>query len=187
MKKATAAVCVLAIAFGIVLALEWLGVLFIHGEITLTPSFQKAFDLTKLEPVRVREYLQREGGYNVIHKIDGRADSDSVLWFSMPEWPDHWIYEVWLDGSERVVEVPRYRIEWYFSFLPSRLMNEEDEESIFFSRAYRPGVRCDIHILTSGGAVDMWVRGGNIGECREIAETKLLEFYREMLKSNIQQ
>ena len=33
----------------------------------------------------------------------------------------------------------------------------------------------------------MWVCGGSIGECREIAETKLLEFYREMLKSNIWQ
>ncbi|MBQ2955940.1 MAG: hypothetical protein IJE08_05710 [Clostridia bacterium] len=187
MKKAIAAFCVLVIAFGIVLALESLGVLYIHGETTLTPSFQKAFDLTKLDPVRVREYLQREGGYNVIHKIDGGADSDSFLWFSMPEWPDHWIYDVRLDGSERVVEVPRYRMEWHFSFLPSRFLDEDREESIYFSRAYRPGVSCDIHILTSGGDVDMWVCGGSIGECREIAETKLLEFYREMLKSNIWQ
>lgn len=183
MKKAIVIICLTAVIFGIVLTLEWMGLLYVHGETTLTYGFQEIFDLAELDPVRVRDYLQREGSYNVIHKIGNPQAEDSVCWFSMPEWPDYWVYEVWLD-EEYGPEEPEYSMEWSFSFLPSRFADER-EDSVFFSRAHRPGVRGDIHISVPGGRVYMWVYGGNIRECKDIAETRLLEFYREMLRSNI--
>jgi len=176
MKKWIVGICMLIVLAVCFLGLDyWFGWVYVTGEINLSQEFIEEFDLSKLDAQRVYEYVKDNERY---HPVEYTGSACRVV---IPETEAYFMYETWIREYE--VKEPYYELRWRFQLTPSRFADNW-EDSVYFPNAYRSPFSCTVHILATGGDVNLYVYGNSIEECRTKAEAYLLEIYYDLLKSN---